>query len=297
MHGLIFVTFEKYLGERYGSSLLGEYRQAIGQGPGEGPLTSRVYSDELLLAGLGEASRLTRAPVDTLLFEYGRYFMLNGLTSRLCSYLLDQVDNGRDLLLLMSRAHEQMSHAEAITPPVFDYQVMSGDPQGLYLRYDSPRQLCSLLAGSIEGAAQRYGERAQVSEQSCMKRGADACVFAIRFTPAARVSGAPDPLSALASGVSHAGAEESERREAQRQLADLVYAVLPDSDGATLHEAQQALSARHPELPEAARPFIVLEAINHLAHAGWVATSANQPGDGLGTRRYWRVPRSHHGRR
>jgi hypothetical protein len=55
MHGLIFVTFENYLGERYGASLLGDYRQAIGQASGEGPLTSWVYSDELLLAGVGEA--------------------------------------------------------------------------------------------------------------------------------------------------------------------------------------------------------------------------------------------------
>jgi hypothetical protein len=107
--------------------------------------------------------------VDTLLHEFGRYFMLNGLTSRLCSYLLDQVDNGLDLLLIMSRAHEQMSHAaEAVTTRLFDYQAMPGDEHGIYLRYDSPH---ALLAANGEhrgrGAALRRarpGERAVVHE-------------------------------------------------------------------------------------------------------------------------------------
>lgn len=305
MHGLIFVTWEKYLAERFGSSLLGDYRRATGQAIGDSPLASRVYSDEALLAGVGEAHRLTRVPVDTLLYEYGRYFIMNGLTSRLCAYLLDQVTGGRDLLLIMSRAHEQMTHADgAITPPIFGYEVIPGDTQLLRLRYDSPRKLCTLLTGAIEGAAERYGERAQVVEQACMKRGAPACIFAIRFSPGdvAHATGAPGISGASVaestpSNVSQVGPEDHVRREAQRQLADAVYAVLPDVDGVTLPEVQVALSQQFPQVHEAARPFLVLEAINHLTHAGWASTSANETGDTLGSRRYWRVPRSHAGQR
>ena len=171
MHGLIFVTWEKYLAERFGASLLDDYRRAIGEGIGATPLASRVYSDEQLLAGVAAASRLTRVAVDALLHEYGRYFILNGLTSRLCAYLLNGVHGGRDLLLMMRSAHEQMNHAEeSVMSPVFEYEAMPGDPFGLYLIYDSPRQLCSVLLGAIEGAAIRYGEHAQVREQTCMKR-------------------------------------------------------------------------------------------------------------------------------
>jgi hypothetical protein len=68
--------------------------------------------------------------------------------------------------------------------------------------------------------------------------------------------------------------------------------ILPDEDGVTLNEAQSRVQARFPEIEEAARPFILLEAINHLVHVGWVATSANEPGDALGIRRYWRAPRA-----
>src|SRR5947199_2898112 len=105
MHGLIFVTWEKYLSERFGSSLLNEYRKAIGEAPATAPLASRVYDDQTLLAGVGAACTLTRLPAETLLREYGRYFIVNGLTSHLCAYLLSQVHTGYDLLLTMRTAH------------------------------------------------------------------------------------------------------------------------------------------------------------------------------------------------
>lgn len=292
MHGLIFVTWEKYLAERFGTSLLQDYRRTIGQGVGEAPLASRVYDDEHLLAGVAAASRLTRTDVDVLLRDYGRFFMLNGLTSRLCSYLLDQVHGGRDLLLAMNNAHEQMHQADVgVTPPLFQYGAIPGDPTGLYLIYDSPRQLCSLLLGTIEGSALRYGERVRVTEETCMKRGAPMCTFAIHFlrpsTPLHRRTAARTgsrPVQTLWS-VGGQGAQ----REAEHLLADAIYAILPDTSGLTLSEVQDRLRQGSPDIADAARPFLVLEALNHLHHAGWVATSANEPGDTLSNRRYWRV--------
>ncbi|HEU5437738.1 MAG TPA: heme NO-binding domain-containing protein [Ktedonobacterales bacterium] len=224
--------------------------------------------------------------------EYGRYFILNGLTSRLCSYLLDQVHGGRDLLLAMSRAHEQMHHADAgVTPPLFEYGAIPGDPFGLYLTYDSPRQLCSLLHGSIEGTAMRYGEQVRVSEETCMKRGAPACTFAIQFL---RPSAPPRRLADAATAsyptqTSWPAGAQAVRREAEHLLADAVYAILPAVNGLTLSEVQDRLRENSPDIAEAARPFLVLEALNHLHHVGWVATTANEPGDTLSNRRYWRV--------
>src|SRR5438067_9942655 len=97
----------------------------------------------MLLAGVGEACHLTHLPAERLLREYGRYFMLNGLTRHLCAYLLTQVTSGRDLLLVMSDAHAQMRRTpNAITPPLFRYEVLSPNRNDLALIYDSPRQLC-----------------------------------------------------------------------------------------------------------------------------------------------------------
>src|SRR5205085_5333765 len=118
--------WEKYLSERFGNALLNNYREVIGETAATSPLTSRVYDDATLLAGVGAACKLTRMSADTLLWEYGRYFMLNGLTSHLCAYLLTQVHSGRDLLLMMRDAHAQMRRLpDSLTPPLSGYEPLS----------------------------------------------------------------------------------------------------------------------------------------------------------------------------
>ncbi len=281
MHGLIFATWEKYLSERFGGSLLYKYRAAIGETPAHSPLASRVYNDETLLAGVGAACKLTGLPADVLLQEYGRYFMLNGLTSHLCAYLLAQVHSGRDLLLTMRDAHAQMRRTpDGLTTPLFGFEPLSSNPNGLALIYDSPRQLCSVLWGAIEGAAQRYGEQVHILEHTCMKRGAAICRLEVTF-----FRPASGPLWRQETP------EQVAKRHIQHQLANLVLQALPDHDGTTMLELQ-AILQQWQVSPNQLRPSVVLEALRHLTHAGLVASTANQPNDDLARRRYWRAPTS-----
>ncbi|HEY7985054.1 MAG TPA: heme NO-binding domain-containing protein [Ktedonobacterales bacterium] len=277
MHGLVFVTWENYLGERFGSGLLHTYREQVRHTPAEVVLASKFYDDEALLAGVAVAHQLTHTPVDTLLREFGQHFMLDGLASRLCEYLLTRVHSARDLLLAMGDAHAQMS-ATGVTPPLFKYRLVESDPAAVMVVYESARKLCPLLLGAIAGAAMRYGEQAQVYERTCMRRGDAACQIIARFSPAPTLA---EPEQ---------DAERQRQQAERRQLADRVYSLLPDQDGMTLPALQVRL--RDDGAPaEQVRPFILLQALGHLHHAGWCANSANQPGDVLGTRRYWRLPR------
>ncbi len=276
MHGLIFVTWEKYLSERFAGTVLKKYRDALGQTSASTPLTSRVYDDELLLVGVTAVSQVTDVSVDTLLREYGRYFLLNGLTRHLCAYLLRQVHSGRDLLLTMHDAHEQMKRLpDGLTPPLFQYRTQSEKPDALTLIYDSPRKLCSLLMGAIEGAAERYGEQVHIVEQTCMNRGDPACRFEVRFSASSK-----EPLET---------AEQAKRYQAKQQFAQFLLALLPEDGGVTLAELQELLILRKVG-KEWARPALLLQTLQHLHHAGLVATTANQPGDTLTLRRYWRAP-------
>ncbi len=281
MHGLIFVTWEKYLSERFGGSLLNAYRATIGETPATAPLASRVYDDATLLAGVSVACKLTRLPTEIILREYGNYFITNGLTSHLCAYLLTQAHSGRDLLLMMRSSHAQMRRTpDGLTPPLFEYEILSNNPHELVLIYDSPRHLCSLLLGAIEGAAERYRERAHIVERTCMNHGAPVCRFEITYVP---------PSSN--SFVSQETPEQIMKRNAQKQLAQLVLEALPDYDGRTLVELQAILQHRQVNSKQV-RPSVLLEALHHLIHAGLIASTANQPGDDLARRRYWRVPTS-----
>ena len=280
MHGLIFVTWEKYLADRFGKSFLIAYRDAVGETASTVPLASRVYDDAILLAGVGAASKLAHFPAETLLREYGRYFLINGLTSHLCAYLLTQVRSGRDLLLMMRSAHTQMRLIpDGLTPPVFEFEALSTYANGLTVIYDSNRQLCPVLYGAIEGAAERYSEKVQIIERSCMKRGATECRFEIYFYQAPNQT---QPVIDTPEIVA--------KRNARQQLADLVLTALPDENGVTLTDLRLMMQQWQGMNSQQLRPSILLEALKHLQYAGLVASSANQPGDDLSNRRYWRVP-------
>jgi hypothetical protein len=278
MHGLIFVTWEKYLSERFTSSVLSEYREALAGTVAAMPLASRVYDDDMLLKGIAATSRITHLPPETLLREYGRYFITNGLTRHLCAYILFQIHSARDLLLAMHDAHEQMSRLPGgLAPPLFKYRIPPQHSDELILIYDSPRKICPVLMGAIEGAAARYGEQVYVVEQTCMKRGDPVCRFEIRFF--ASSTGSPETP------------EQIERQQVKQQFAQFILSLLPDSGGITLAELQKTLSLRGLK-KEWVRPAILLEALRHLHHAGLVASTANHSGDDFMHRRYWRVPTS-----
>lgn len=277
MQGIIFVTWEKYLAERFGSEFLHLYRKTIRENVSSVPLTSRVYDDAQLLAGVGAASNLAHVPVDTLLREYGHFFLINGLTSHLCAYLLNQVHSGRDLLMMMRQAHAQMRLApDGITPPVFHCEKLANASNGLLLIYDSQRQLCPVLYGAIEGAAERFGEQAHISERTCMKQGASACCFEVYFVA--------DPSRPSCTETP----QQKTHSQARQQLADLVLSALPDAGGITLFDLQRTMRY-WPVSIERLRPGVLLEALRHLQFAGLITSTANQPGDNLTQRRYWRV--------
>src|SRR5579862_8763020 len=172
MKGIIIVVWEKYLTDQFGTDFIEKYRKNLGESPDQLPVSGKVYPDAMLVSGLRAASQMSFYSEDRLMFEYGRYFMVNGLVEYLCGYLLAQSWCGYDLLLQMRDAHAQMRRTpDGLTPPLFEYEVLSGDHNHMILTYDSSRHLCSLLEGCIYGAAERFGERAQVHQHSCQKKG------------------------------------------------------------------------------------------------------------------------------
>ncbi|HEX3642247.1 MAG TPA: heme NO-binding domain-containing protein [Ktedonobacteraceae bacterium] len=280
MHGLIFVTWEKYLSDRFGSSLLTSYRAKIGETPATAPHANHVYDDAILLAGVSAACELTGNPADILLREYGRYFIINGLTSYLCAFLLKQIHHAKDLLLTMNSAHAQLRRTpDTLTPPLFHYQVNSSNPNQLVLIYDSPRKLCSVLLGAIEGAAERYGEQVRVVERACMHQGHAACRFEISFFPSSRAYGNLETAEQLA------------HQRGKEDFAKLLLRFLPDTDGITLADLQKILQQQRRVPPNYLRPSKLVEALQQLQHVGLVSSTANLR-DFLMERRYWRTPTS-----
>jgi hypothetical protein len=280
MQGLIFVTWEKFLAERFGPSLLNSYRGAIGETAATAPLATHVYDDETLLLGVTTASKLTGLSVNMLLREYGRFFILNALTGHLCSYLLSRVKSGRELLLVMRDAHAQMRRTpDALTPPIFGYEALSTGSNKFALLYDSSRKLCPVLHGAIEGAAERYHEQVSIVEQTCMRRGAAMCRFDVAFRPLQ--PNQPPQLETR---------EQRQHRQQKQKLADIVLSLLPMEEGLTLLELQKVLGNAYSGI--SLRPSNVLEALQHLQFVGLAASTIARPGLDMMARRYWRAPTS-----
>ena len=294
MKGIIFVVWEKYLGDRFGAPFLNTYRQRIGQSQSQVPLTGITYPDELLFQGVEVASQLTTFPADRLMSEYGRYFMVNGLVEYLCGYLLAQAWCAYDLLLLMREAHAQMRRTpDGLFPPLFNYEVLSDDQNHMILTYESSRKLCSLLEGCIYGSADRFGERVYVKEHTCMKRGAPLCRFEVRFVGESWAKRAtPERI------------EQEKQRLSKQGATELVLQTLSfDAAGSmTLRDIHQAVGQHEgsyfPEIYKNQRhlkPMHVSQiytALAKLQQVGLVASTINRKGDTFHTRRYWRAPTS-----
>jgi len=67
--------------------------------------------------------------------------------------------------------------------PTFDFTLL--DDGGLLMGYTSPRRLCALAEGFIEGAADHFHESAHAEHVECMHRGDAKCLVKIAFRQAA----------------------------------------------------------------------------------------------------------------
>lgn len=278
MLGLVYATWEKYVAERFGASVLQYYRKEVGDMVEATPLANRVYNDEALTRGLNVVGKLTEINPDILLQQFGRHFINNGLTRHLCAYLLSQTTCARDLVLTMRKAHIQMAKGpDGLTPPVFTYRSLSEDNNHLLITYESPRYFCRWLWGAVEGAADRFHERVSIQERVCIKRGAPHCLFEVHFQET-------DPNRQVRTP------EQEARWRKQQELSSLVLTLLPVQEpGMTLFELQTLLKTTNIDAHQV-RPAILLEILQMLQHAGLLASTASRGGDTLDQRRYWGVP-------
>jgi hypothetical protein len=292
MKGIIIVVWEKYLTDRFGTDFINTYRKNIDEPADQLPVAGKTYPDAFLVKGLSTASALSFFPEDRLMFEYGRYFMLNGLVEYLCGYLLAQAWGAADLLLLMRGAHAQMRRTpDGVEPPLFEYDVLAEDKSHLLLTYDSTRKLCSLLEGCIHGAADRFGEQAYTREHSCMKRGDSVCRFEVRFEGESWAKHAnPQVL------------DQEKQRLYKHDLSNLVLEALSFDSRASMtlddihRTVAQTQGTYFPDIYKNHQPPTVVHvsqvhtALAKLVQVGLVASTVNQPGDTFTNRRYWRAP-------
>lgn len=175
MHGLIFASFRDYLVTEHGADVAHEVTA------GEPQYTlSEAYPDEQFLALLERACARTALSADDLLFEFG-VFTAATTFARLYSVLYKLSPTARDFLLTVETPiHDTVRVAMPdARPPQLAVTDLGAD--GLEIVYPSPRRICALLRGLVEGTGRVYDETLEVEEPECMHRGDPACRVVVRF--------------------------------------------------------------------------------------------------------------------
>ena len=177
MHGVVFTSLRDYVGSRHGSAL------AAAVFAGEpAHLLSEAYPDEDLQRLLGRLAEQTGEDADATLRDFGA-FTAQRTFGRLYPAFFAIAPSAREFLLTVeTRIHELVRATIPSAEPPRLHVLPDGD-DGVRIDYRSPRRLCVLMFGLVDGTAAHYGERAEIEELFCMRRGDEACVARVRLSP------------------------------------------------------------------------------------------------------------------
>lgn len=177
MKGVVFNLLESMVEETFG---LAAWDEILAKANSEGVyVASSTYPDAELMAIVASASDLTDIPVDTLVRTFGAY-MAPGFKS-LYPQFFERCSGLKDFLLTV----DGVIHVEVrkLYPdagiPEFSYN--DEQPDRLTMLYQSPRKLCMLAEGLIDGTAKIFGEEYSLEHSICMHNEADHCELALSF--------------------------------------------------------------------------------------------------------------------
>lgn len=183
MKGVIFRVLEKMVVTRLGAdaweTLLSQTALQTRWGGFVGPAT---YPDEDLIALVHTASAMTGRTVAELLRAYGR-FAFAELAQMVPAFMPARMGAKAFLLSVDRVIHVEVRKLhEGANLPYFCYE--DPGPDRLVMLYDSPRGLCDVAAGLIDGAGDYFGEAIEQVHAECKQRGHSRCRFELRFTGA-----------------------------------------------------------------------------------------------------------------
>ncbi len=144
-------------------------------------VATETYSDEALLALVAAGSEISGIAVPDLVRAFGRY-MIPRFRESYGIFFEGHQDLKAFLLTVDSVIHVEVRklYPEAGLPE-FSYQNESDDQ--MTMTYRSPRKLCDLAIGLIEGAAAHFEEKCTINHDVCMHKGADRCELHLGFNP------------------------------------------------------------------------------------------------------------------
>ncbi len=175
MKGIIFNLLEEIVRREYGEDT---WDALLETSHLDGSYTSLGnYPEEQLQKLVAAASIALAMPPAALIRWFGRH-AIPLLAVKYPRFFVAHQSPRRFLLSLNDIIHTEVRKLyPGADVPIFDYDTSS--PEVLLMGYKSPRRLCLLAEGFIEGVAVYYGEAVQIEQLTCMHRGDERCLFKI----------------------------------------------------------------------------------------------------------------------
>lgn len=178
MKGIIFNMLGELVESQFGMDVWDDLIEKTAP-DSQGIYTSvQLYPDEELLAYVGAISEHTGTEAADVIRLFG-HFMLG----RFASIHPEFFDNHSAKSFLKSvhdviHVEVEKLHPDAVLPK-FTYE--DPDEDRLVMHYHSPRQLCHLAEGLINGCSSHYATPVQLTHDQCMHDGADTCRLELTF--------------------------------------------------------------------------------------------------------------------
>jgi Haem-NO-binding len=173
VHGVVFTSLRDYLTSAYGSDTAQEVF-----GAQQMFLLSESYDDSLFADLAAKAAETTGRPPGELVHDFGVFTAQTTFTRLYPAFFAIAPSTREFLLTVETRIHELVrATIPNAAPPKL--AVSEGGSDGVVIEYSSPRRLCVLLRGLVQGTAAHYGETAELAEPTCMHRGDPACTFEV----------------------------------------------------------------------------------------------------------------------
>ena len=181
MKGVVFNLLEDLVRREFGDM---EWSRVLQDAEVDHTFASEgTYPDAVLRRLIAEVGKRAQKSPGEALQWFGRHSMPL-LHSMYPGFFASQTSARSFILTLNDIIHPEVRRLfPDADVPWFDFDNSS--PNELIVGYQSPRKLCLLAHGFIEGAADHYGETVDVEQVQCMHRGDAKCVFQLRFRPRA----------------------------------------------------------------------------------------------------------------
>jgi hypothetical protein len=178
VHGLIFISFRDYLTASHGAGI---DQTVLASEPTY--LVNKAYPDDRFNALVERACEVTGLDREMLLCDFG-IFAAEKTFARLYPALFDICSSVREFLLNVEQPIHELVRVAIPNAKPPKLAVTELGENGVSIVYSSPRRMCALLRGLVEGTARHYGEVLHLEERTCMHRGDTACTFELRFARA-----------------------------------------------------------------------------------------------------------------